>query len=63
MRGSVEEEILLTEAAGRSNGVNANLLLWRYGAQGRAASSAGGSPAPGGSPCCRALCDRRQRGG
>ncbi|MEU1839441.1 insulinase family protein [Micromonospora chersina] len=33
-RMEVEKEILLTEAAGRSNGVNANLPLWRYGAQG-----------------------------
>jgi hypothetical protein len=33
-RMAVEKEILLTEAAGRSTGVNANLPLWRYGAQG-----------------------------
>ncbi len=33
-RLEVEKEILLTEAAGRSNGVNGDLPLWRYGAQG-----------------------------
>ncbi|MEO3743088.1 insulinase family protein [Plantactinospora sp. B5E13] len=33
-RLEVEKEILRTEAAGRARGVNADLPLWRYGAQG-----------------------------
>ncbi|MEV0457266.1 insulinase family protein [Catellatospora methionotrophica] len=33
-RLAVEKEILRTEAAGRNNGVNADMPVWRYGAQG-----------------------------
>ncbi|GHK00475.1 hypothetical protein SY2F82_22720 [Streptomyces sp. Y2F8-2] len=38
-RLETEKEILRTEAAGRANGVNSQMPLWRYGAQGYGLSS------------------------
>ncbi|MHB9859702.1 M16 family metallopeptidase [Streptomyces sp. YIM S03343] len=38
-RLETEKEILRTEAAGRANGTNAQMPLWRYGAQGYGLSS------------------------